>query len=138
MRAAVPDEERILIAVDTSASISENVLWSFMNLSTRLGLYLRDVKGIDVDLVLFDTNIYYSYDLTARKDFNEVMLEREGMVLRRGGGTDIDDVNIKSSDKYKAVVIFTDGDYPKQKMSLVGSSYTVFYDHNGYHMEAIV
>jgi len=103
----------LVIAIDTSGSISEDIIKVFVS---ELLSIIRTFKKVKINLLLWHTNVYHETDIdTRKKGFEDIKKELLSMPWQ-GGGTEISSIK-KYLDKKKAktkkingLLVFTDGE----------------------------
>lgn len=103
----------LVIAIDTSGSISEDIMKVFI---TELLSIIRSFKNVKINLLLWHTNVYYEVDIdTRKKRIDDIQKELLNLPYKEGG-TEISsikkylDKKPTKSKKITGLLVFTDGE----------------------------
>lgn len=103
----------LVIAIDTSGSISEDIMKVFL---TELMSIIRTFKNVKINLLLWHTSVYKEVDIdTRKKKIDDIQKELLNLPYQ-GGGTEISsikkylDKKPTKSKKITGLLVFTDGE----------------------------
>ena len=103
----------LVIAIDTSGSISEDIMKVFL---TELMGIIRTFKNVKINLLLWHTSVYKEVDIdTRKKKIDDIQKELLNLPYQ-GGGTEISsikkylDKKPTKSKKITGLLVFTDGE----------------------------